>query len=448
MDAMTSSTDAHRPEMLTGRHAPQPIRSLMTVLLTCASLLLLLAGCGLHNGGEELAFLRGDQLWTIQSDGSSPTAVTQANVAGFAWSPDHHQLVFRYGSTVATLPQPPGASTLGLPDTPGNLAILSVNGGYALQITPQQAGSIRSDPWWDANGNRLVYREGLVASPQPPTYIVSQADQPVGIARKAALETTTFPAITPDGTRLAVLAPTGAVLIEAPGQSGTTLAQGALLTLPGTGRPARILWQPGHDAVLYAVADPGGVALRLTDLHDGTRTIATTPALLDVAFSPDGSLILVRTPAAFELWSVAHPGAPLYSWPEADPLALPWWSPNGHSLLVQDATGWTLVNVAKRSAKPLVRYPAPIVAGNAVTSWNTTSNSPWSPDGTHFAFVAPAGSTWLGRTLPAPRSAATGLYVAAAGASASSLPALFDSGPDRAPSWSALDPATTFLVPS
>ena len=73
---------------------------------------------------------------------------------------------------------------LGAPDAPGDLSVGSVSGGSVVQITPNLAGLARSDAWWNTDGNRLLYREslagvGLVGA----TYVVSQADQPVGIAR-------------------------------------------------------------------------------------------------------------------------------------------------------------------------------------------------------------------------------------------------------------------------
>lgn len=429
----------------------------MTLIKRCMPLLLLgciiplLASCGLHSGAGVLAFLRNGALWTIQSDGSSPILIASAGVEGFAWSPDHHQFLVRYGTTPVQ-PQPP-QSTLSAPDSPSDLGIVSVNGGGALQITPQDNGVLRSDAWWDPNGNRLMYRERLNASGQLPTYFLSQADQPAGIARKPVFAAATNPALAPDGQQVAVVDSSGNLRLGAPNTLGAVLATGALTELPTANRPARVLWQPHANALLYDTAAPSGVSLILRDLTDPTgnsHALVTLPSLLDAAFSPDGSLLLVRTPAAFQVFRVTAPDAPLFSWPETDPLALPWWSPDSHTILVQDVTGWQQVNVAHQTVRPLLVYsqPGATTTLSATTDWHPAATSPYSPDGSQVVFAAPAGSTWLGGPLPRPQTGTTGLYVASLQGSNPGQPSLIDSGADYAPGWSYLDPSTAFLLAS
>lgn len=417
------------------------------VLLLLGCILPLLASCGLHSGASVLAFLRGGALWTIQSDGSNPMMIASTGVTGFAWSPDHHQLVVRFGANY--FPQP-AQSTLGAPDSPSDLGIVSVNGGAALQITPQDSGVLRSDAWWDPNGNRLVYREQLSGSGQLPTYFVSQADQPAGIARKAVFAAVTIPAIAPDGQQVAVVDSSGNLRLGPLNTLGQTIAGGALSVLPNSNRPARVLWQPHASALLYDTASPNGVALVLRSLTGGSRALATVPELLDTAFSPDGSLLLVRTPTDFQLYSAATPGAPLYTWPENDPLALPWWSPDSRAILVQNATGWRQVDVIHHTIRTLLTYgqsAAPVTL-DTNTSWHPAAASPYSSDGTPIVFAAPAGSAWLGSQLPAPHKSDTGLYVASFQNDHPGQPTLIDSGADYAPGWSYLDPSTAFLVAS
>lgn len=426
---------------------PRILAATLIVLCCCV----LLSACGLHAGTDEIAFVRGDQLWTIQSDGSSPSADSQSGILDFAWSPDHHQLVFRYINRQAKPPIAPGApNTLGAPDAPADLAIQSVNGGYALQITPSQQGELRGAAWWDAEGNRLVYRESTEAAGSA-LFVLSQADQPVGIGRKILLDDASIPAVSPDGKQIAVIDPTGNVRVGAPGVPGSRVAAGALLTLlgPGGNRPARLLWQPGHDALLYATSTGNGIKFALHDLHGGTRTVATTASALDAAFSPDGSLLLVRTPSSFELWSAAGSSTPLFSWPETDPFALPWWSPDGHAILVQDAAGLELVTVGAKRVRRVISFPSGASSVTALPSrptWTPATADPWSLDGSQIVFTAPPGSRGTSALLAQPKQGAAGLYVAALKGDDLGLPRLIFSGSIRSPSWGYAAPDTEFLA--
>lgn len=426
-------------------------RQFLSCLVILSVLATALTACATHTGGDTLAFLRAGQLWTINSDGSEAQAIANGTIVSFAWSPDHHQIVFRSSQQGSTsIAAWPAGSLLSAPDAPGNLTVVSIDEGAALQITSDATGVARSDAWWE-NENRLLYRERAAGAAGTTTYMVSQADQPDGIARKALVEDASLPTLSPDGSRVAVIDATGAIRVGAPGTPGSIVATDALLTLPGTNRPAHLLWQPHRNALLYATSSAAGITLLLRNLDGGTQTLGTVPALLDAAFSPDGSLVLVRTPDAFELWSVPSAGAPLFTWPEADPLALPWWSPNGQTLLVEDASGWQLVHMTTHAISRLLTTSSPGAppAITPQTEWRPTSASPWNPGGTQFVFVSAKSDLWQGQSLPAPQGSATGLYVAAVPANqASEAPRLINSGDDRSPGWSYLDPSTTFLIAS
>lgn len=414
------------------------------MLVVCLAVTLL-AGCGLQNGGETIAFLRDKTLWAINPDGSGLRQLAQGNIVSVAWSPDHHQYVMRVTQSFAP---PASLSLLGAADAPGELAVGSVSGGNVVQISPSTTGLSRSDAWWNANGNRLLYRESFAgAGPLlGATYIVSQADQPVGIARKAVTQNAGIPVLSADGSRVASLDSKGNVYLGAPGAAGHIVETGALLTMPGSARPARILWQPHHDALLYlASGAQSKVALELLKPGGKPQHLGEVSGLLDLAFSPDGSRLLLRTKEGFQIWSVAQPGTPLFSWTEDDPAALPWWSPAGGRILVQGSGGWRLVDIARRSVTTLIAFrdskPTDI---SGASSWHPASSSPWDSSGTHFVFVANATTLWQGRTLPAPDGSALGLYIA--DLSSGQSPMLIDSGADRAPTWSYLDPSTTFLM--
>ncbi len=434
------------------RAVAAPFTGLLLSLLLLAAIVPAIAGCAVHPGGDALAFIRGGQLWTIQSDGTTSQTIASGNIVSFAWSPDHHQLVFRYAygapvSPPASLP----ASTAGVPDQLGELAVVSINGGAATQITPVEQGIARSDAWWNARGNRLLYRETIPNAPHSPTYVVSQADQPVGIARKLLLDAASLPVLSPDGKRVAVIDPYGNVRVGPPGETGTIVAHHALLYLPDTSRPGRVLWQPQHDALLYASTSGDGITLVLHSLNGTSRSIATVASLLDAAFSPDGTLLLLRTAGEFELWDVAQPGAstPLFRWPESDSLALPWWSPDGRTLLVQSVKGWDLVNPAQRSVQTMLRYTNAPTAQSPASStlWHPAAVSPWSPSGTQVVFTGASTDRFhSGTTLPKPHTGTSGLYVVSIRGETLGTPMLIDSGADYAPGWSYLDPSTAFLV--
>jgi hypothetical protein len=414
-------------------------------LIAAGALLgVLLAGCGFHSGGDTIAYLRGGQLWSVNPDGTGATALAGGGVVGFAWSPDHHQLVFR--TTTGTLPA--FSQQAAPPDAPGALNVTSADGGGTVTITPVSAGLARGDAWWDASGNRLVYREGLPGG-SVPIYVLSQSDQPVGIARLFLQGAGGLPAPAPDGTQAAWVDVTGGLHLGKPGASGQVIATGALLTVP-EGRPARLLWQPGHHALLYDAQNGGGqIKLVLTDLSGHGQTVGTAAGLLDNAFSPDGSLLLVHTGAAFAVWRVgAAPAAVVYSWSESDPDALAWWSPDGRAILVRDQAGLELADLGARATRPLLATPAPVAAPGTpapAAAWQPLVSSPWSADSTRIVFTDPGSGLWQGRALPS-ASSGGGLYVAAS--SGSAAPQLLVSGVVAWPGWSVLDPSASLLVAS
>ena len=407
----------------------------------------LLAGCSVQNGGDTIAFLRGKTLWAINPDGSGLRALAQGNIVSMAWSPDHHQMIYRVSNSPSVVVQSP-LSLLGAPDAPGGLVVASVNGSAdAIQISPALVGVTWSDAWWNANGNRLLYRESLNTSAAPSaTYFVSQADQPVGIARKPVVDNAGLPLLSPDGNRLATTDSNGNIRLGAPGSTGSIIANGALMTLPSASHPARLLWQPRHEALLYEAYGPNAaVTLQLLPIGGKVRMLGAVSGLLDLAFSPDGSQLLLRTTREFLIWDVAEPGKAVFSWPENDPIAMPWWSPAGGRILVQESSGLRLVDIAARSVRQLVTIPGAVSTDTSgIQNWHPAIGSPWNSAGDRFVFVGSDRANWQGKALPVAHGGAIGLYVA--DPSGGGMPTLLDSGDDRAPTWSYLDPSTVFLV--
>lgn len=431
------------------RRSWQGIRggSVGVILLIICLAATLLAGCSVQNGGDTIAFLRGKTLWAINPDGSGLRALAQGDIVSMAWSPDHHQMVYRISSSTSVATQSP-LSPHGAPDAPGGLIVASVNGSAdAIQISPALADVAWSDAWWNANGNRLLYRESLdSAAASAATYFVSQADQPVGIARKPVVGNTGLLVLSADGSRIATVDSDGNVRLGTSGSIGMIVATSALLTLPSASRPARLLWQPRHDALLYeTMGDKGAVSIQLLTIGGRVRTLGAVSGLLDLAFSPDGSRLLLRTANEFLIMNVTEPGESVFSWPESDPAALPWWAPSSGRILVQESSGWQLVDIAARSVRQLVTIPGAVPTDiSGIKNWHPATGSPWNSAGDRFVFVMSDMATWQGKALPVAHGGATGLYVA--DPSGGDMPTLLDSGDDRAPTWSYLDPSTVFLV--
>lgn len=419
----------------------------LCLALLTALALTALAGCGFHPGGDQIAYLSGDQLWVVNPDGSLPRQLTPRQTLSFAWSPDHHELVFRYAAGAGSA-LPPGA-TWAAAETVSELGVTSISGGTPTQITPPAHGLARSDAWWNPQGNRLLYREytpgaGLIAS----IYIESQNDQPVGIARKTVVGAATLPALSPDGAQVAVIDPDGAVRLGPATQLGAILAQGALLRLSVAGQslPARLLWQPSHNALLYPAQGQNGVALNLLDLSTHkSRTLTVAMNLRDAAFSPNGALLLLDQTSDFAVTPVSGQGARAVI-PKSDPLTQAFWSPDGRWLLVEDRSGARLIRTSDWSVQGRLSYAQPLTEPTTddTTPWRPAASSPWSADSSAFTFASGAAS-WQGRPLPAP-GGASGLYVEQVTSSATQgAPTLIASGPITAPSWSYPDPSTTLL---
>jgi hypothetical protein len=433
------------------RRAPRR-RWCSALVLTGCVLALAMAGCGItiHPGGTEVAFLRGGTIWVIAPDGTNARSLTSGNIVSLAWSPDHHQILYRVlvGGVVFPSPTQIGA----VPDAAASISVIGINGGYPLSLTRDDSSTDRSDAWWNPGGNRLVYRQEYTATPSAPGYVVSQSDQPAGIASKPLRNAASLPVLSSDGHEVAVLDSSGDLRVGEPSSPGTVLAHGGLLTLPGSGRPAHLLWQPRHNALLYPAANTaGGVRLTLVGLDGKARWSLSVPALVDAAFSPDGSLLLVRTLTEFEVLKVGNT-AGLFSWPESDAAALPWWAPDSNRLVVLDHSGLTLVDIYRRLSGVLLAFqttggstPAAVTS----TQWHPATTDPWDMSGDQIVFAATKGDTWRpgGKaTLPAPGAGDHGLYVVALQGDTPGLPELIDSGNDSLPSWSYPDPSTTFLI--
>lgn len=406
----------------------------------------LLAACGGQNGGDALAFIRGGALWRMQPDGSGLYQITPGTAIGFAWSPDHHQLVVRF-SAISPAPAAAPFYPNAVLDAPAALGVVSIDGGNIIPITPSGAIPVRSDAWWDANGNRVFYRESGGGHVQ---WILSQADQPNGIARKAlgaSLATQmaplggAVPTSAPDAGQVAWVTDGGDLVLGTPGAIPThVLAKNALVQL-ANGAPARALWQPGHNAILFADGSATQVTLVVSDLAGKTRQIAQGP-FDGYAWSPDGAHLLVHQPGQWIIYTSG--GASAMMWNDMATGGVPWWSPDGRYVLVLAPTSLTLVTLATKSAQTLANFTAPTATMPA--PGGPLSGSPWSSDSRSFALVA-HGGTWQDHAaLVTHATSGTGLYIVNLGAVAHA-PKLVDWGEHQALSWSTPDPNTLWVAP-
>jgi hypothetical protein len=417
----------------------------IVALLMSALLLTAVAGCSYHPGGDALAFLRDGALYTIQPDGANLHQIAGGDIVSYSWSPSRQQLVYR---TASPFPSNRGQSPLeNTSDLSGNLSIVSISGGSTLPITPDAASLVRSDAWWNADGNRLLYAErfpttdGLESATE---YVVSQADQPVGIASKSISDAATLPSLSADGAQVARINAQGELLLSAPGTSGKSVASNVLRQLPDTSRVGRVLWRPRTDGLLYTTAaENNAVQLILRSGNGATRSLGAATGLLDACFSPDGAWLLVRTTERFTVWDIRSPGNARYEWANSDQTAIPYWSPDSQRLLVFDASGATLVDLEKKTTTRVLAYMQLYQARQGMPHWRPAPGSPWSPDGGSVAVMAAAGDSWNGTQLTT-----AGLFVASVGASGAGNARLIDSGANEAPLWSYLDPSASFLLPS
>lgn len=434
-----------------------PAARWMALLALGALLGVLLGACSPgHTGSSQIAFLRGGALWEVDQDGSNLHQIASGQIIGFSWSPDHHQIVLRTASgSIPAAPHP-----FGLGDLKGELGVTSVDGGNIIQITPPNSGLWRSDAWWNASGNRLLYREesagadGQLAAPQ---WKLSQSDQPAGIARKDLPASAALPAVNSDASRIASIDAGGRVLIGAPGSPATVAATGALTTLPGTpGYPARPLWQPTTGALLYAVASAGPTpnitTLVLRTSSGSLQPLLTIANLQQYAWSPDGQELLVRTSSEYRVYSAG--GALRFTWTDASVASLPFWSPDSHLLLILEPDSAALVNVAARQRQTLLSgtfaLPSPSGDARLAPFLRPATSSPWRADSSALLLTSNGQATWEAqpdKPLPTASGGGDGLYlVTLAQGSGPQFPTLVDWGEHQSAAWTTLDPNCAFLM--
>ncbi len=421
----------------------------------------LLAACSAgHLGGNEIAFVRGGHLWTIDSDGANAFQVEgdSTAVVGYALSPSHEIFFYRTldpqfaatqaGKQVRTDPVTGLAS-----DVPSTLNTIGIDGGSALPIQFSNPGIVYSDAWWNTSGTRLLYREyysGTVGTPGTVQWWVAQNDQPGGIGRKALPDSLSIPSLASDSSLAIGNTKQGVFSTKLDGSDMRYLITPEP---PGNPLPAaleRFLWQPAqaHPAILYAVATQRKspaltVQLMLRESNGQTRTL-TTCQCNQFAWSPDGNSVLYSEGASFTVLHIAHDSSFTLT-AEAD--SVPYWSPDSRFLLLDGQHTLQFINAQTGQQQAVLSDGStPGIAGVIETGVNALlqpiANSLWSPDSRHFVFVTRGRLLWQGNRL-----SHAGLYTAAIDdqGRVQGSPTVIDTGNDSQPGWSYEDANTSFL---
>jgi Tol biopolymer transport system component len=428
------------------------------ILLLALLLLVTLAACSPgHLGSNEIAFVRSGQLWTIDPDGANPFAIVAQGppVVGYSWSPNHQIVAFRtldedFARTAAARQLSSNASMIG--DVPSTLNTVGVDGGTPIPIAFSSPGVRYSNPIWNANGTRLVYRQTGTSNPPSPdqdSWVVAQSDQPGGIAAKVLPGTYAIPSFSYNTQKTIGISRVGIFTTTLAG-SGQQFLTGPL---PGHPLPAsleRVLWQPGHqDAyMLYAVDEPKAtntntstVQLMLRALN-GQTTMLATCACTQFAWSPDGNSVLYRSGASYTVLNISNRAA-FNITDEED--SVPYWSPDSKFLLLDGTRTLTLVQIAQRQQNVLLSSSEsdktfPLVP--TITSLlQPVANSPWAADSRHFLFLTHDRLSWQGKQL------SKGLYTVAldGNGQVQGVPSIVDKGNDAQAGWSYQDANTSFL---
>lgn len=431
----------------------------LALLLALFGMLALAACTPGDLGNEEIAFLRNGDLWTMNPNGANAFEAVAQNtpILGYGLSPNHQIFVFRtldgsFAKTFAGTHLAVNPLTGLAGDVPATLNTVGIDGGTPIPIMLSTPHLARSNAWWSPNGNRLLYREGAdptLGSPALVTWIVSQNDQPEGIARKTLLDSFSIPSINAENSLVVENSLQGIFTTTLAGTNLAFVQRGAL---PGHPLPAsleRVLWQPAHEnpALLYALMSrtQGIVALVLRTAGGQTHILASCNCF-QFAWSPDGNQVLYSTPLGYTVLNIQSGSSFAF---KAEHGAVPYWSPDSRALLLDGLHTLTLVRIADRQTQILLSDgQAPVMTDAPLPSptafLQPVANSLWNVDGQRFVVITRGRTLWQGQRL----NAGDGLYTISLNAQdqPQGQPFLVDqNGQDTQPAWSYEDPNISFL---
>ena len=436
------------------------------LLLSLLLVLMTLSACSSgHLGGNEIAFIRNGQLWTIDPDGANAFAIVQdtSPVLSYSWSPSHHVLVYRsldpdFAKTTAGQHIENSPLTLEPGDQPSAINTISIDGGSPITTMFSSATIRYSSPFWTTDGTHLVFRQENTTptNPQDTLWLVAQDDQPGGIAAQTLPHSYAIPSITAI-TNLAIGNSTqGVFTTTLAGTQQHYLLQGQL---PGHPLPAtleRLLWQPAHahPALLYAVTSGTSLSINtaspqvqlLLRLPDGTTKTLGTCQCTQFAWSPDGNTILYSTGTSYTLLNLTHATSFTVN---GEPESIPYWSPDSTLLVLDSLHTLSLISLATKQQTMLLNSAVStasatstitIPAQNALL--HPIPDSIWAADSRHFLFLTRGRTQWQSHALTK-----QGLYTVTldAHAQVQGSPTLVDAGNDIQAGWSYEDANTSFL---
>ena len=437
---------------------------ILLALVLLLALLSTLAACTAGNlGSEEIAFVRDGNLWTTSPNGANifEAEAPGTPVLGYGLSPNHQLFVFRtlddaFAKTPAGTHLAINPLTGLVGDVPGSLNTVGIDGGSPIPIMLSSPHLAHSNAWWSPDGNRLLYREGAsstLGSPDLVTWVISQNDQPSGIARKFLPNSFSIPSINANSSLAIGNSYQGIFTSTLAGTGFTFVQRGAL---PGHPLPAsleRVLWQPAHQnpALLYAITsgtstnEQGPFALILRESNGQTRVL-TSCQCRQFAWSPDGNRVLYSTPQGYTVLDIRN-GTHFHF--EAEHEAVPYWSPDSRAVLLDGLHTLTLVRITDQKAQVLLSDgSAPVMNDGPLPSSSAflqpVENSLWNADSQRLVLVTRGRTLWQGQQL----HAGNGLYVATLNGQdePQGVPTLVDNnGHDTQPGWSYEDPNTSFL---
>lgn len=434
------------------------LRSMSALLLLLALLCMAaLAACVPGNlGSEEIAFVRDGHLWTIDPRGTNAFAAVVQNmpVLGYSLSPDHRIFVFRTLDTTFARTAAGRSLTVdhltGLAgDAPGTLSTVGIDGGTPIEIIISGSNLTLSNAWWDATGNRLLYREGN----DPAAWWISQDDQPLGIARKSLPDSYSIPSINADSSTAIGNSGEGIFTTTLAGTNLAVIQSGNLSGHPLPASLERVLWQPAHEnpALLYALmpltqtGGQGQFALMLRTATGEIRTLARCDCR-QFAWSPDGNAILYSTAQGYTVFHLQDGSSFQF---KTEHGAVPYWSPDSKALLLDGLHTLTLVHVMTQQVQVLLSDGhAPSLSdgplAGSLAAVQPVGNSLWNVDGRRFVLITRGRTQWQEQTL----SSGDGLYTITLNSQnePQGMPFLVDkNGYDIQPGWSYMNPNTSFL---
>jgi WD40-like Beta Propeller Repeat len=207
-----------------------------------------------------------DQIETVDPDGGNRTVVPVSSARSPKWSPDGTKLAYLSGFGYPRVANPDGTQQIG------------------LYMTGDQV----TDLAWSPYGNELVQLEWYVnACPDPDTCdppdppFLSRPGYPSGYTRLPG-NTGYGPDWSPDGSKIAFMAPGGAIQTETPdGGAVTTLASGA--------DPS---WSPDGHKLAYSEGGGNQADIVIVNADgSGLQRLAVPDGQFAPVWSPDGTKI-------------------------------------------------------------------------------------------------------------------------------------------------------------